>query len=632
MAAEADKVWDVAIVGSGFAGALIANALGKGRKNVIVLEAGAGIPPNINAYMRRFYSAFAKVPESPYTPEIFGPDGLSDPSTVNAGRPTVLSLSPKGGFGDWTDPKQAYLIQKGPRPFGSTYDRVAGGTSHWLGTCLRFVPNDFKMRSHYGQFLDWPIEYKDLNSWYGEAEAELGVSGDADEQKFCGVEFPSGYTYPMRKIPNSTTDQYVDKSLNSNPLTEDETRFLGMGTPISTIPVRGVPAARNSEPYRNRRACAGNTNCIPICPIQAKYDPTITLNDARNTGFVTIAERTVASEIVVGENGLVSEIRFIRYRTDTGQTTERGSVRARVYVIAANAIETPRLLLMSKNGGRTAKGVANRSDMVGRNLMDHPYYVVWGLSPEPIYPYRGPLITSGIGDLCDGAFRRERAAFRVDIGNEGWNFVVGGDPNVTTLDFVNGLNRSGLNPRPDSLLGNEALFGKALADRLNEKFTRQFRCGFLIEQTPDADNRVTLSDFKDGLGLPRPQISYNLSDYTRRGFVAAHRMKDLLFKKMRLTEFTRVDPDDPTRFEEEVDGKPVSMNYIGAGHIMGTCRMGDDPKQSVVDKFQRSHDHKNLYLVGSGTFPTGATANPTLTIAALSLRTAKHILDSDFRR
>src|SRR5205823_9969471 len=144
----------------------------------------------------------------------------------------------------------------------------------------------------------------------------------------------------------------------------------------------------------------------------------------------------VASEVVVGQNGLISEIKFIRYKTDTGQRSESGSVKARVYVIAANAIETPRLLLMSKNGGRTARGVANTSDMVGRNLMDHPYYVVWGMSPEQIYPYRGPLITSGIGDLCDGPFRRERAAFRVDIGNEGWNFVVGGDPNVTTLDFV----------------------------------------------------------------------------------------------------------------------------------------------------------------------------------------------------
>jgi choline dehydrogenase-like flavoprotein len=352
-----------------------------------------------------------------------------------------------------------------------------------------------------------------------------------------------------------------------------------------------------------------------------------------NTGFVKVSERVVASEIVVGENGLISEVKFIRYKTDTGQRSEAGSLKARIYVIAANAIETPRLLLMSKNGGRTAQGVANKSGMVGRNLMDHPYYVAWGLSPQQVFPYRGPLITSGIGDLCDGPFRRERGAFRVDIGNEGWNFVVGGDPNVTTLDFVNGLNRSGLNPRPDSALGNDALFGSQLVKRLNEKFTRQFRCGFLIEQTPDLDNRVTLSsDHKDGLGLPRPQISYNLSDYTRKGFVAAHRMKQLLFQKMGLTEFTKIAPDDPSRFDEEIDGKIVTMNYIGAGHIMGTCRMGDDPKLSVVDKFQRSHDHKNLYLVGSSTFPTGATANPTLTIAALSLRTARHILDNDFKR
>jgi len=640
MAREADKVWDVAIIGSGFAGALIANELGKGRRSVIILEAGAGIPPNTNEYMKRFYSASAKVPESPYTPAIFDPadpnDRLSDPNKVNAGRPTVLSLNPKGKFGDWTDPKQAYLIQKGPRPFASTYDRVAGGTSHWLGTCLRFVPNDFRMESQYGQLVNWPIEYKDLNFWYGEAERELGVSADVDEQTYCDIEFPPGYKYQMPKIPNSTTDQYVDESLNKNPLTEAETGFLGMGKPVTRIPVRGVPAARNSAPYRNRRACAGNTNCIPICPIQAKYDPTITLNDARNTGFVTFKERTVAYEIVVGANDLVSEIKYKRYQTDTGKETESGSIKARIYVIAANAIETPRLLLMSNNGGRTARGVANRSDMVGRNLMDHPYYVVWGMSPRQIYPYRGPLITSGIGDLCDGPFRRERAAFRVDIGNEGWNFVVGGDPNVTTLDFVNGLNKSRLNVPPerrDSPLGDEALLGKQLADKLNEKFTRQFRCGFLIEQTPDRDNRVTLSsEFKDGLGLPRPQISYNLSDYTRRGFVAAYRMKNLLFQKMGLDEFTKVDPEDPARFEEEIDGKPVALNYIGAGHIMGTCRMGDDPQSSVVDKFQRSHDHKNLYLVGSSTFPTGATANPTLTLAALSLQTAKHILDTDFRR
>ena len=108
MAGEIDKIlWDVAIVGSGFAGALIANELGKGRRRVIILEAGEGIPANINKYMSRFYSAIAKVPESPYTPEIFGRDGkLIDPATVAAGRPTVVSLGAK----NWREPKEAYLI------------------------------------------------------------------------------------------------------------------------------------------------------------------------------------------------------------------------------------------------------------------------------------------------------------------------------------------------------------------------------------------------------------------------------------------------------------------------------------------------------------------------------------------
>jgi choline dehydrogenase-like flavoprotein len=424
----------------------------------------------------------------------------------------------------------------------------------------------------------------------------------------------------MPKIPSSLVDLAVADALKS--LSADETKFLEMETPPTQVRVRNLPAARNSQPYRNRRACAGNTNCIPICPIQAKYDPTITLNDATSTGFVRILHQTVASDIVVGENGRVSQINFIRY---AGPKTS-GCVKAKIYVIAANGIETPRLLLMSKNGGRTVNGVANSSDMVGRNLMDHPYYVAWGLTSTPVYPYRGPLITSGIGDLCDGPFRAKRGAFRIDIGNEGWNFVVNGDPNVTTLDFVNGMNKSKVN------VGQEALFGKKLADTLNDKFTHQFRVGFLVEQTPDLDNRVTLSEFRDGLGLPRPQIAYDLSHYTRQGIVAAHRMKNLLFRKMGVSDFTgKVAKDEPTRFDELIDDAIVSLSYIGAGHIMGTCRMGAKKDNSVVNSFQQSWDHENLYLVGSSTFPTGATANPTLTIAALSLRTADKILREDLR-
>jgi choline dehydrogenase-like flavoprotein len=623
---------DVAIVGSGFAGSLIANELSQKGIKVIILEAGSGVQPNINGYMNTFYNANVKVPESAYPPDLFG-----GPLKLAAGRPTTLMLGD-----DWDKPEKSYLVQKGPRPFTSTYERVAGGTSHWLGTSLRLVPSDFRMKSSFGKnathfpFPDWPkdITYKTLSSWYGKAEVELGVSADVKEQSFLGIDFPKDYNYPMPRIPGSLLDQRIGDALAQ--LKPDETKFLGMPKPVTSVKVRSLPAARNSQPYQNRRACAGNTNCIPICPIQAKYDPTITLNEATNRG-AQLVDHAVASEIIV-ENGRVSQINFIKYEKETGPKTEDSCVKAKIYVIAANAIETPRLLLMSKNNGRTSKGVANSSDKVGRHLMDHPYYVAWALMPpgKPVFPYRGPLITSGIGDLCDGPFRAKRAAFRVDIGNEGWNFVVssakfGKDPHVTTVDFVNGMNSSGLNTAEFNQLGkdNAALLGVALANKMNDLLRRQFRIGFLVEQEPDPNNRVTLSELKDVLGLRRPQIHYDISDYTKQGIVAAYRMQKLIFEKMDATDFTQrptVPPNEgPTFFEETIDGKPVTLSYGGAGHIMGTYRMGENPKTSVVDSYQRSHDHRNLYLVGSGTFPTAGTANPTLTLSALALRTADEI-------
>jgi glucose dehydrogenase len=632
MAASNCTIYDVAIVGSGFAGALIAKELSDKGIKVVILEAGEGIQPNINKYMKAFYEANAKVPESAHPPNM-----LTEPGKLAAGRPTTLML------GDWNKPEKSYLVQKGPQPFTSTYERLAGGTSHWLGTSLRLVPSDFRMQSKYGPkapnfpFPDWPkdIDSQKLSPWYERAEAELGVSADKAEQSFLNIGFAQEYNYPMPRIPASVLDQHIGDALAK--LTPEETSFLEMEKPVTGIKVRSLPAARNSRPYRNRRACAGNTNCIPICPIQAKYDPTISLNDATNKG-AKLVHHAVASEVIV-ENGRVSQINYITYENEAGPRTGEGCVKAKVYVIAANAIETPRLLLMSRNGGATVHGVANSSGMLGRHLMDHPYYVAWALMPpgKPVFPYRGPLITSGIGDLCDGPFRTRRAGFRVDIGNEGWNFVVAGskfgsDPAVTTLDFVNGMNQSGINTTEFNGLGtdNAVLLGAELANKLHDVMTRQFRIGFLVEQPPDPNNRVTLSaQYTDALGLPRPEITYSISDYTKQGIVAAYRMRKLIFNKMGATDFThrRNDPlsDNPFGFVEIIDGEPVQLSYGGAGHIMGTYRMGDDAKTSVVNSFQRSHDHDNLYLVGSGTFPTGATANPTLTLSALAIRTADDI-------
>jgi choline dehydrogenase-like flavoprotein len=200
---SAARSYDVVIVGAGVAGSMIAKQLGLAGKKVLILESGAGLPPNINDFLNRFYMALAKVPEIPYTPDLFNPPGsfnLANPTELNAARPTVLTL----GANNWKDPAQSYLIQDGPVAFGSTYERVAGGTMrHWLGTSLRFVPNDFKMAAQYHQLVDWPISYDDLEPWYGQAEAEIGVSADAAHQAYLGIRFRPGYKYPMKPIPPS---------------------------------------------------------------------------------------------------------------------------------------------------------------------------------------------------------------------------------------------------------------------------------------------------------------------------------------------------------------------------------------------------------------------------------------------
>jgi choline dehydrogenase-like flavoprotein len=388
--------------------------------------------------------------------------------------------------------------------------------------------------------------------------------------------------------------------------------------------VTSTPAARNSQPYQSRRVCAGNTNCIPICPIQAKYDPSVTMAEALRTGRVAVMYKTVASHVELDEDGRVSGIDFIQYDKDNGAETRRGRVRGRIYILAGNGIETPRLLLMSKSE-RSPYGVANHRDgkgFVGKYLMDHPLYLAWALMPKPVWGYRGPLSTAGIEVCRDGQFRSERGAFRIEIGNEGWNFPII-DPYTTTVDLVNGINFSDLNRE------KKALFGADLVAALNDRLPRQFRLGFLIEQSPDDSNTVTLSNqFKDHLGLWRPQINYDLSEYTKQGLVAAKATATAIFDALNAKEYTTPpDEDDPSSFQWP-PGEKTRIKYFGAGHIVGTHRMGTDRSNSVVNDMQRSWDHDNLYLVGCGSFPTVATANPTLTLAALCLRTADHILNT----
>ncbi|MGO2768896.1 GMC family oxidoreductase [Pseudomonas taetrolens] len=604
---------DVVIVGAGLAGSIIAYQLGLAGVNVLVLESGPEIPANRTQYLERFYTATLKTPESPYPPV----------STLSPARNPALQNAPRATIADlilgWSDPDISYLVQKGPLPFTSTYERVGGGTTwHWVATCLRLVPNDFRMKSAYGVGVDWPISYNDLQSAYCRAEAEIGVSASVTDQAYLGITFPGGYQFPMTSIPLSLVDGSFVAAVQGQ-------AFEGL--PLVVSP---TPAGRNSQPYAGRRVCAGNTNCTPICPIQAKYDATVTMNNALNTGNVRVLYKTVASKITVAADKSISGIEFIQYQLGDGPPTGTGIAIGQRYVIAAHAIETPKLLLNSATSA-WPQGVANSSGQVGRSLADHPIYLAWGLMPEgkAVYPYRGPVSTAGIESLRDGAFRRQRAAWRIEIGNEGFNWPIG-DPYTTAADLIDGSNVSRTNPLPDGSGPSQVLYGTALVQQLNNLLTRQFRIGFLVEQVEDdPDNAncyiVPSAQYKDRLGIPRPEIHYDLSDYTKEGFKQARILSThIITQLLGATELTSellpptVPPAPAVPASFKYDGQTYA--YQGAGHLMGTYRMGTDPTTSVVDKDQRSWDHSNLFLVGDGVFPSSGTANPSLTIAALSFQ------------
>jgi choline dehydrogenase-like flavoprotein len=616
--------YDVVIVGAGVAGSIIASELAAAGKRVLILEAGPAVPDNRSAYMDNFYLSNAKTPESPYPPLGLQPGQEATP------RPTILGLN------NWTDPQKSYLIQPAPMtpkpqnlPFASTTERVGGGTTwHWLGTSLRLVPHDLEMHSYYDVFepgTDWPLGYDELSQLYGKAEAEIGVSASVAQQapleNAIGLTYPPGYQYPLAPIPLSLVDQAVSQSVAGLALPSSDDK------PVFVTP---TPAGRNSQPYQSRRVCAGNTNCIPICPIQAKWDATVTLGKALNTGKVTVLSQSVASKLLTDANGRISGVQYIPWQQALDPAPQPPvTVTGAAYVLAAHAIENPRLLMLSANEA-FPHGLANSSDQLGRNLMDHVLYLSWALMPDgqPVFPYRGPLSTSGIESLRDGEFRRKRAAFRMEIGNEGWNFPIG-DPYVTVQDFINGTNVSKLNPisppGSPSSAAPQALGGVELAQAINDRLTRQFRIACLLEQSPQASNRITLDPtYKDGLGLARPKIAYGFDDYTLEGFAAARQTCSAIYQSMNAPEFTDYSQSQSQPGYFEYQGVPYV--FFGAGHVVGTHRMGSDRALSITDANQRSWDHGNLWIVGSGSFPTVATPNPTLTIAAMAFKTAADVL------
>jgi choline dehydrogenase-like flavoprotein len=532
---------DVVIVGTGVVGCLIANQLLDAGLSVIMIEAGPRVSrwEIVENYRNLSPSARSRF-NAPYPPRPWAPHVES------------------------ATPEQAgeYLQLEGPnaRAYQQGYVRYAGGaTWHWAGICWRLTPDDMRLKSLYGVGRDWDFNYATLEPYYVRAEYAMGVAGPSDPE----LQWPPirSKPYPMGPFPFGPGEQ----------------RFTDAA---ASIGLRNHPSAqaRNSEvAYDGRPPCCGNNNCIPVCPVAAKYDAAATLPKIESKGGKIMCDSVVYRLETGAKNEIVAAHYF-----DTGRVSHR--MTAKLFVLACNGIETPKILLMSTDD-RNPGGFANSSDQVGRNMMDQPKLVVALELAEPAWTGVGPVQGSSIIETSQGDFRSRHGG---------------------ALFRFNNMARS----RVGAFAALEkGLVGKALDVEIRRLSACTMEIAIEHELLPDPDNRLTLSSKKDWLGLPKPNIYYDVGSYVRRSaeeysVPIARRLGEAL---------------GATHFQ-------VTTEFVQSDHIMGGMIMGRDASTSVVDLDCRAHDHPNLFLPGGGAMTTSGCGNSTLTMAALALKSADAIV------
>ncbi|HVN05063.1 MAG TPA: GMC family oxidoreductase [Bryobacteraceae bacterium] len=446
--------------------------------------------------------------------------------------------------------------------------QVGGGSVHFTANYWRFHESDFRERSLFGavhgaDLQDWPITYADLEPYYTKAEYDLGISGLAGANPFEG---PRSKPYPLPPMP----------AKSSGVLFERAAKKLG----LHPFP---APVAILSQPYRGRGACVNCGFCESFgCEMRAKSSTLVSVIPvAEKTGRCEVRSGCYVRKIETNDAGRVTgAVYFDAARREVFQ-------RAKAVFVCANGVETPKLLLLSKSK-RFSAGLANSSGLVGTHLMWDNGVEVQGLFEHPLNEYKGIQATRLIHDYYRSDQRR--------------GFYGGG----------------GIDARFDYYPISFALHGLPPdTPRWGSEFKRTFATYFthsmsLLSHTSSLavmSNTVTLDpEVKDAWGLPAPRVTYDYHPDDRAT------MKWLIARQIEILE---------TAGARKTWVQPYAVaDNMPSRHLMGTCRMGNDPAASVVDAHSRAHDVPNLFLVDGSNFVTAARQQPTATIQALAYRAA----------
>jgi choline dehydrogenase-like flavoprotein len=438
---------------------------------------------------------------------------------------------------------------------------VGGGTLSYGAQAWRYLPQDFRMRSTYGapqgsSLEDWPISYDDLEPFYEKAEYEIGISGDYSGTPFHG---PRKRPLPMPPLPPGREWEIL----------EPAAKRLGLH-PFH------IPMARNSVPYNGRGPCMRCRWCCGFaCEVDAKNGSQNTVIPiALSSGNCELRSGCMAKEILTDERG---QARGVAYFDADGHLREQ---LADLVVVSACAIESARLLLNSKSR-LFPDGLGNRFDQVGRNLQGHNYTGAVGYFDFETYDDVGPGASIAISDY-----------------NHGTPGLSGGG--MLANEFI----RLPIH-MVDRLPADTPRWGLGHKQAMREWHKRSIVIVGPTQQIPTAEGRVTVDPtVKDKWGLPVARFSGNVHPHTFEiGEVQATRAEKWLQEAGAI----------------HVVRSAGKGELVAAGqHQAGTCRMGADPKASVVNRDCQLHDVENVFVIDSSVHVTNGGFNPALTIMAIA--------------
>jgi choline dehydrogenase-like flavoprotein len=427
---------------------------------------------------------------------------------------------------------------------------VGGTTTHWAGASLRFQEHEFRARTVYGeidgaQLLDWPLTLKELEPYYARAEDKMGVTRTND----------------IPGLPGNNNFKV----------------FYNGATKVGYKECNTGHMAINSRPRAERGSCMQIGFCFQGCKSGAKWSTLYTeIPAAEKTGNLDL--RTQAHVLKI-EHDDAGKVTSVVYRDADGKDQRQ---KARVVCVAGNAIETPRLLLLSASS-KYPDGLANSSGQVGRNYMRHMTGSVYALFEQPVEMYRG---TTMAGIVQDEAVFDPKRGFA-------------GGYEMETLALGLPFMAAFLDP---------GAWGAGFT-RMLDGYSRMAGMWLVGEDMPRATNRVTLNgEVKDQFGLPVPNVHFDdhPNDIAMRNH--AYAQGETIYQAAGAKRTFRTPPYPST-------------------HNLGTCRMSASPRDGVVNKFGQTHDVPNLFISDGSQFTTGGAENPTLTIVSLAIRQADFLAD-----